>query len=225
MRLSVIIPTFNEAANIAATLANVRAQHPHEILVVDGDSSDATVRLAEPAADRVLLSVRGRAAQMNLGAALATGDAFLFLHADCTLAPGGIAEAVHLLTKRHVAGGCFSMGIPHPHPLYRSIAYCATARVRLFGIVYGDQGLFVQREMFNRAGGFPHQQLMEDVALSLRLRKLGHIVVSRKRIHVSPRRWQQTGIVRQTLWNWGLTVLAAGGVPPNRLARYYPALR
>src|SRR5205085_12333312 len=152
---SVIIPALNEAANVAATLASVRAENPHEILVVDGGSADGTATVAAPLADRVLAGVRGRAAQMNLGAARATGDAFLFLHADCTLEPGALREATRLLQRPRVAAGCFTMRVPTAHLLYRSIDWFATARVRLFGIAYGDQGLFLRRETFERAAGFP----------------------------------------------------------------------
>ena len=225
MRVSAIIPTLNEATHVAATLANVRAQGPHEILVVDGGSSDATTALAAPLADRVLTGACGRAAQMNFGAAHATGDALLFLHADCTLAAGALAEAVRLLRCSGVAAGCFTMRVPSAYPLYRAIDWCAMARVRLTGVAYGDQGLFLRREIFERAGGFPSLRLMEDVFLSLKLRKMGRIVVARSRIAVSDRRWGRTGIVRQTLRNWALTALAAGGVHPDRLARFYPNVR
>ena len=109
--------------------------------------------------------------------------------------------------------------------VYRMIDFCATARVRLTGLIYGDQGLFVGRELFARIGGFPPLQLMEDVFISKTLRRRGRIVVAPRRIFVSARRWRKTGVVRQTLHNWALTALAAGGVPPDHLAAFYPAVR
>jgi hypothetical protein len=109
--------------------------------------------------------------------------------------------------------------------LYRCIDGCATARVGLTGLVYGDQGLFLRREIFHRQGGFPPLSFMEDLFFSQKLRRHGRIAVSSRRIFVSPRRWQRAGLVRQTLSNWLLIGLAASGIPPDRLASFYPAVR
>ncbi len=224
MPVSVIIPTLNEQTCLAETLRSVRAERPHEILVADGGSTDATRALAA-AADRFLEAPRGRASQMNAAAACATGDVLLFLHADCTLEPGALADAERWLRQPAVAAGCYTMTVRADGLLYRSIDACATARVRLTGLVYGDQGLFVRRADFVRLGGFPPLRLMEDVYFSRALRRRGRVVVSPRRIFVSPRRWQRAGLVRQTLRNWLLTALAAGGVHPDRLARFYPVVR
>ena len=224
MRVSVIIPTLNEAAGLADALRSVRRERPHEIIVADGGSGDGTRERASEA-DRVLRGPRGRAAQMNHGAAHAPGDALLFLHADCTLEPGALTEAVRCLRRRGVAAGCFRMRVLADGWPFRWIDYFATARVRLTGVVYGDQGLFLTRERFERAGRFPELPLMEDVFFSLKLRRAGRVAVAPRRIFVSPRRWQRQGVVRQTLRNWALTALAAAGVPPDRLAAHYPAVR
>jgi rSAM/selenodomain-associated transferase 2 len=205
-------------------LQSVRRQRPQEIIVVDGGSTDAT-EAAAAGADLFLHAPPGRASQMNAGAARARGDLLLFLHADCTLEDGALAAAERCLRRRDIAGGCFTMTVTAAGPLYRLIDVCATARVRLTGLVYGDQGLFLRREQFERLGGFPPLRLMEDVFLSRRLRRLGRVVVARPRIFVSPRRWQKMGIVRQTLRNWTLTALAAGGVHPDRLAGRYAVVR
>jgi rSAM/selenodomain-associated transferase 2 len=221
--VSVIIPTLNEESCLAQTLRALRQQGPCEIIVADGGSSDGT-RGAAAGADRFLEAPRGRAAQMNAGAAAAGGEVLLFLHADCVPEAGALVEAVRLL-RPGVAAGCFHMRVDAEGPLYRLIDACATARVRLTGIVYGDQGLFVRREVFERAGGFPPLRLMEDVFFSRTLRRMGRVVVAPRRVVVSPRRWQRSGLVRQTLRNWALTALAAGGVHPDRLAAFYPAVR
>jgi rSAM/selenodomain-associated transferase 2 len=224
MSVSVILPVLNERALLAGSLESLRRQRPGEIIVVDGGSTDGT-EAAAAEADLFLRAPRGRASQMNAGAARARGDVLLFLHADGTLEAGALAAAERCLRRRRVAAGCFTMTVGAPGPLYRLIDDCATARVRLTGLVYGDQGLFLRREQFEGLGGYPPLRFMEDVFLSGRLRRLGQVVVARQRIFVSPRRWQQTSIVRQTLWNWTLTALAAGGVHPDRLAHLYAVVR
>jgi rSAM/selenodomain-associated transferase 2 len=224
MTVSVIIPTLNEQGCLHETLELLRGQRPHQIIVVDGGSTDATYRLAADA-DLVVQGPPGRALQMNLGAAHASGDCLLFLHADCSLEEGALAEAEQHLRTRGVAGGCFTMKVRAHGLLYRSIDVCATARVRLTGLAYGDQGLFIRRDCFQRLGGFPQLRLMEDLFFSRRLRREGRIVVARRRIFVSPRRWQQAGLIRQTLRNWTLTGLAATGLQPDRLAKFYPVVR
>lgn len=224
MSISIIIPALNEETCLAQTLRSVRSENPHEIVVVDGGSSDATCELAR-AADRMLHGPRGRATQMNYGAAHATGDVLLFLHADCTLEEGALSAAEACLGQSGVAAGCFRMTVSAAGPAYRLIDACATARVRLTGLIYGDQGLYVARRLFERIGGFPLLSLMEDVYLSRALRRQGRMVVAPRRIFVSPRRWQRQGILRQTLRNWSLTTLAAAGVHPDRLAAFYPFVR
>ncbi len=224
MTVSVIIPTLNEAACLAQTIENVRRQRAQQIIVVDGGSSDGTLDHAGRA-DVVLQTGRGRARQMNEGAAQATGSVLLFLHADCTLEDGALAAAETMLAGPRVAAGCFRMRVAQSGSLYRCIDACAAMRVRLTGVIYGDQGLFVRRDLFERLGGFPALRLMEDVYMSLRLRTLGRMVIAPRRIFVSPRRWQRSGLVRQTLRNWTLTALAAAGVHPDRLAVHYPTVR
>jgi rSAM/selenodomain-associated transferase 2 len=224
MSISIVIPTLNEAACIGATLRSLRRQRPLEIIVVDGGSTDGTDVLARDA-DLALAAAPGRATQMNAGAARARGDCLLFLHADCTLENGALAAAESLLLRRSVSAGCFTMRVQADGLVYRVIDTCAGARVRLTGIVYGDQGLFLRRADFERLGGFPSVRFMEDVEFSKRLRREGGVVVLPQRIFVSPRRWQKVGVARQTLRNWMLTALALAGVAPDRLARFYPNVR
>jgi rSAM/selenodomain-associated transferase 2 len=222
--VSVIIPTLNEESCLAETLRSVHRQRPHELLVADGGSTDATCRLAGEAA-QLVQAPPGRAVQMNCGAARATGDVLLFLHADCTLEEGALEEAEQRLGRRGVIAGCFTMTVRASGPLYRCLDFFATARVRLTGLVYGDQGLFLRRQTFEKLGGFPPLRLMEDLFFSRELRRHGRIVVASRRVFVSPRRWQRVGVVRQSVRNWTLTTLAAAGVSPDRLAAFYPAVR
>jgi rSAM/selenodomain-associated transferase 2 len=222
--VSIVIPTWNEAPHIARTIRELRLQKPHEIIVVDGGSGDDTVRQAVTA-DRVLISEPGRALQMNAGAAAASGDFLLFLHADCRLEAGAVQAIERALARPGIFAGCFAMCVETAGLGFRSIDACATARVRFTGVVYGDQGLFLRRDDFRRLGGFPPIRFMEDVFFSRRLATRGRIVVVNKKIYVSPRRWQKVGLLRQTLRNWTLTALALAGVSPDRLALYYPRVR
>jgi rSAM/selenodomain-associated transferase 2 len=224
MSVSIIIPTLNEAGCLAETLTSLREQQPHQIIVVDGGSQDRTCEIAS-VADGVFSSLPGRARQMNLGAAHATGDIFLFLHADCQLEAGALDAAKNCLSSRNVIAGCFTMRAQAAGLLYRWMDGWASARVRLSGMIYGDQGLFIRRDDFLRLGGFPELRLMEDVFFSRVLRREGRVVVAPKRIFVSARRWQGSGLIRQTARNWILVGLAAGGVHPDRLTALYPAIR
>jgi rSAM/selenodomain-associated transferase 2 len=224
MAISVIIPALNEAAGIGACIRSMRSQAPHQIIVVDGGSRDSTATAAA-GADLVLSSPPQRANQMNAGAARASGDVVVFLHADCELEAGALAEVSRLLAQPGVIGGCFTMTVRAGGMLYRSIDACASARVRLTGLIYGDQGLFLRRRDFERLGRFPALRFMEDLFFSRTLNRHGRIVVARSRIFVSPRRWQRTGLIRQTLRNWTLTAMAAAGVHPDRLAAHYPQVR
>ena len=223
-RVSFIIPARNEASCIVATLRSLRNQNPFEIVVVDGGSTDETVRLAQDA-DRVLVAPPGRALQMNAGAWAARGDILVFLHADCGLEPNSLQAVETALRYPDIIAGCFSMRIQGNGWMYRCIDACASARVRLMGIAYGDQGLFLRRCDFQRLGGFPPVGLMEDACLSRLLRRHGKIVVVSKKIFVSPRRWQRVGIIRQTLHNWALTARFLAGIHPDILANDYPQVR
>lgn len=224
MTVSVIIPTLNEAPCLPETLRTTRQLHAFEIIVVDGGSYDATLRLAQ-AADMVLQCERGRARQQNAGARAARGDVLLFLHADCRLEPGALEAIAAALRRPGVIAGCFTQSVAAPGVIYRLIERGNAMRARLAGIAYGDQGIFVRRDSFFACGGFPDVQLMEDLFFMKRLRRRGRVVVLPDRLRVSARRWQNVGPLRQTLRNWALTFLAHVFVHPDRLARFYPDVR
>jgi rSAM/selenodomain-associated transferase 2 len=224
VNISVIIPVLNEAGRIAETIERTRQLGACEIVVVDGGSSDGTIQHAT-AADRLISSDRGRGRQQNAGAAAARGDVLLFLHADCWLEPGALEAVCEALTDHRCIGGCFRQRIDADGFGFRALESGNALRVRTAGWAYGDQGIFLRRSVFEQVGGFPDVPLMEDLLLMKRLRGRGTFRLLRHRIHVSPRRWEQTGIVRQTLRNWTFVLLAHLGVSPARLVRHYANVR
>jgi rSAM/selenodomain-associated transferase 2 len=226
LRISVVIPTLNEASTIVTCLKRLAEQGPDEIVVADASSPDGTAGLAAPHCTRVVTAPRGRGVQQNRGASAASGEILLFLHADCWLDPGALARLRRFVARNpRVPGGCFRMLVEDVDPRFRAIDTAADLRAAFLGIPYGDQGLFVPRWAFTQSGGFPETPLMDDVLLALRLRRLGRLVVLGPRIHVSPRRWKHQGLFRQSIRNWALTALALVGTPTDILARHYPTIR
>lgn len=223
--LSIIVPTLQEEHGIATRIAHLKHSEEVEIVVCDGGSTDNTVNEAQKYADLVLSSPRGRARQMNLGARHARGEYLLFLHADCSLNRGFSQAITATLEDPRVIAGCFQMKIEANRFSYRMIERAASARVKCFGLIYGDQGLFLRKDDFHKLGGFPKLNFMEDLFFSKVLSKQGSLRVADFPIHVSPRRWQRHGIVRQSIRNWTLTALALCGVHPDRLAKFYPTSR
>jgi rSAM/selenodomain-associated transferase 2 len=224
MRISIIIPTVNEAAGIAETIGRTRALGECEIIVVDGGSEDGTCAAAS-SADQCLTSPRGRAVQLNRGAAASRGDVLLFLHADCWLEPGGLQVLQRTLADVQCVGGCFRQRIEAEGFGYRLIEAGNAWRVRLLKWAYGDQAIFVRRSVIEKLGGFPEIPLMEDLFFMKRLKREGRIALVDHPLHVSPRRWQRHGLVPQTLRNWGLITLAHCGVSPHTLAHHYADVR
>lgn len=221
MRVSVIVPTLNEATVVATTLAHARQPGVHEVIVVDGGSTDATRALAGALADVVMSAPRGRAAQMNAGAARATGDLLLFLHADTTVPPGFAQAAIAACERTNVVGGHFEVRLDPPAPLLRLTAALMNWRSRLTGIATGDQTIFIRRDAFEQLGGYAAVPLMEDIDLSRRMKRLGRLACLHERVTTSARRWQRDGIVRTILLMWSLRLRYALGAAPERLhARY-----
>jgi len=225
MRLSVIVPTLDEEATIASTLAHARRPGDVELVVVDGGSRDETVNVARPLADRVLDAPRGRAAQMNAGAAAARGAVLLFLHADTRLPDDYPALVAEALAPADVVGGRFDIRLDAPGLAYRVIERLIGLRSRLTGVATGDQAIFVRRDTFVRVGGYPAIPLMEDIALCRALKRAGRMAALRDVVVTSARRWQRDGLVRTVALMWTLRLAYYAGVSPARLARAYRAAR
>ncbi len=221
MNLSVIIPELNEAANIQACLAAQQRSLGHgcEIIVVDGGSTDTTIQLAEPLSDVVLKSDKGRAQQMNTGAAVAHGGLLLFLHAD-TLIEFDLEEAL-MSIFREQAWGRFDVRLSGGHFFLRVIGFFMNIRSRLTAIATGDQAIFITRDLFQKMGGFPDIELMEDIELSSRLKKICRPVCLHHTVISSSRRWEQQGIIRTVLKMWRLRFRYWLGTVPSVLAREY----
>jgi rSAM/selenodomain-associated transferase 2 len=225
VRLSVIVPTLEEEHALGPTLARVRTAEVHEVIVVDGGSRDATARVAARSADRVLVAPAGRAGQMNAGAAAASGDVLLFLHAD-TLLPLGFAAAIaRALADPATVAGRFDVRLEGASVLLPVIAAAVNARSRWTRIATGDQAIFVRRCAFEAVGGYAPVPLFEDVRLTAALKRVGRIACVRERVVTSARRWERRGPLRTVLLMWGLRVGHALGVPPARLRRLYRNVR
>jgi rSAM/selenodomain-associated transferase 2 len=223
--ISIVVPTLDEEATLAATLGRLREPEVREVIVADGGSTDRTRAIAAPLADRVIEAPRGRASQMNAGAAAASGDVLLFVHADTRMPRGFAAAIVRALADRAVVGGRFDVELDEPGFLYWMIGTAISLRSRWTRLFTGDQAMFVRREVFARLGGFPDQPLMEDLALSIALRRAGKIACLRERVTTSARRWREHGVVRTVVLMWTIRALYAAGVSPRTLARFYAAVR
>ncbi|MDE0555439.1 MAG: TIGR04283 family arsenosugar biosynthesis glycosyltransferase [Candidatus Poribacteria bacterium] len=223
-KISVIIPVLNEAKILEKTLSQLQPElGSHELIVVDGGSTDASVRIAEKYG-RVITSERGRAKQLNAGAAAATGEILIFLHADIWLESGALAAVVTALSSGYVGGG-FRQKIDAEGFLYRLIEMGGDLRGRYLKVFYGDSGIFLTRMDFEKLGGFPDVPIMEEMKFSRELRCLGKTTLLTPYIHISARRWEASGIVRTTLKNWLITLLYFFGVSPGKLARLYRHIR
>lgn len=221
--ISIIVPVYNEEAAVGGLLDNLSAQGPAEIIVVDGGSTDRTAELASPRA-HLIRSETGRAAQMNAGAAAASGETLLFLHADVRLEEGSLGRIGSAMEDAAVVGGNFDVR-------YEGSGWAASAFTRInrwrrrWGIFYGDSGIFCRRSVFEKLGGYRLWPVMEDYDFARRLSKAGRLALLERSIWVSDRRWRNSGLFR-TLWSWFLIQgLYSLGVPPRHLARLYRHVR
>ena len=212
----------NEEKILSETLSSLHLTDGEELIVVDGGSTDGTVSVARQFTDKVYVIKRGRGRQMNFGAGHADGEILLFLHADCTLPYEGFRVIRKELKDNRVSAGAFDLSIDHRQLRFRVIECGANLRSHITSIPYGDQGIFMEREVFERAGGFAEIPFMEDIEISRRLKRLGKIVFVRPHMKTSPRRWLNEGLMFTTIRDWTIAIsFAFLRISPHRLVRYY----
>lgn len=222
-KISIIIPVLNEARCLAESLARLQPlrREGHEIVVVDGGSTDETVEIARLYSDKVLLHERGRAIQMNAGADKATGDIFIFLHADTEL-PVVVDHLINLIARSSEQfWGYFRVRLSGHSILFRIIEFIINHRSRLSGIGTGDQTIFISRGLFREVGGFDRIPLMEDIAICKKLKKLSKPTYINMPVITSSRKWESHGIFSTILLMWRLRLAYSLGVNPALLEKKY----
>jgi hypothetical protein len=220
-RISIIIPTLNEAANLPATLASTQNGSNVEVIVVDGGSGDGTVDVARSWGAKGLTCPPGRSRQMNAGARQATGKMLLFLHGDTRLPAGYDGHVRTILRRSRTVAGAFQLRIDGRLPGLRTAERLVNLRSRRLQFPYGDQAIFLRTELFREMDGFPDMPIMEDFELIRRLRRRGRIVIAPVSVLTSARRWERLGIVRATFINYSIPLAYYLGIPPSCLARWY----
>jgi rSAM/selenodomain-associated transferase 2 len=223
--LSLIIPVWSEAKSISETIQHVReldADGTTEIIVVDGDPEGSTISAIKTEGVRTAIAEKGRARQMNHGAALATGDVLLFLHADTLLPPDAFALVRATMSDKRFVGGAFDLGFNTRRKIFRITESYVFLRTRLTKIPFGDQAIFIQRDFFEKLGGYRDIPVMEDVELMKRNRKrAGPISIIPVKVRTSVRRYEREGVLRCTLRNVLMQASYAFGVSPERLVKWY----
>lgn len=227
MRFSIIMPVLNEEAILASQLARLTRQCTHqdyELLVVDGGSSDNTAEIAQQYG-RVIIAPRGRARQMNAGAAAASGEVLLFLHADTELPDHAFLAIEQALASPAVVAGAFRLCFNCERPLYKLVAFMTNLRSQTFTVFTGDQAYFIRTASFQAIEGYPDQPLMEDLEIIARLRKIGKLVLLPHYVKTSARRHEKIGLLRSVTFMWYLRTLYKFGVSPGRLHNMYGNIR
>lgn len=221
--ISVIIPTLNEEMNIARCIESLRSEDfSGDIIVADGGSEDRTRAIARSHADVIVIyTLKGRGTQMNAGSKASAGDILLFLHADTVLDEGWATELNAALDDPHVVGGAFTFSIDNPSMKYRLVEAWVSMRCRIFKLPYGDQAIFIRKNIFQELAGYKELPLMEDVDIISRMKKLGRISILRKKAVTSGRRWVSKGLLKTAAINQMTMLMYHLGVSPERLARFY----
>lgn len=228
-RFSIILPVLNEADLINPMMDHLESldgSENCEFIVVDGSADGGTIKTITRQGVQCAKSPRGRARQMNAGAAMATGEILIFLHADTRLPRRAFELINEVMTRQTRIGGAFDIRIDTKRPVLKIIARIASLRSRLTRIPYGDQAIFIRRDYFRQMGGYPGITLMEDVALMRGIKRAGgRIGFIPEPVITSARRWEQEGILYTTLRNWLLLSAYTLGVDPDKLAKYYKEAR
>ena len=221
-KISIIIPTLNEADQVEQQLVKLQMlrQNGHEVIVVDGGSTDDTVSLVVSLCDQIYESQQSRSIQMNCGARKATGKCLVFLHAD-TILPDNIIQSLLNINNIEEKWGRFDISLSGRHWLFRVIELFMNSRSSFTGIVTGDQVIFIGEKLFSKVEGYPEIALMEDIAISTLLIKLSRPIRIRKKVISSSRRWEKNGIVKTIITMWILRLLYFFGYDINKIARYY----
>ena len=222
-RIAVIIPTFNEAHQVARAVQSAVDAGAAEVIVADGGSVDDTRQIAQAAGAIVIRAPKGRAVQQNAGAAIADRpDVLLFLHADNWLDVTCLRQVSQVWDSKRPVIGAFRQRIEAAGFGYRLLEIGNSFRARTMRQPYGDQGIFVSVQLFRDVGSFPTVPLMEELALMRNVRRIARPLLLPGPIHVDARRWKARGILRQTIRNWTLVLRYWGGVSPAKLAGNYP---
>ncbi|NET01582.1 MAG: glycosyltransferase family 2 protein [Sphaerospermopsis sp. SIO1G2] len=219
--ISIIIPTLNEANNIADTINSTQPSTKVEVIVVDGGSNDNTTAIAQSLGITVISSLPSRAVQMNTGAAISSGEILLFLHADTRL-PKGFDDMIRIALQAHrTTAGAFTLKIDAPNWGLRLVEWGVKWRSRLWQMPYGDQAIFLTKEGFEKVGAFPEIPIMEDFQLIKKLKAISKITLINTPVITSPRRWLTKGIIKTTLLNQVIVIAYLLGVSPKRIRKWY----
>lgn len=222
--LSVIIPTLNEAANIADLIKFIKNEEVEaEIIISDAASSDQTKAIAAGLGAEVLnSSLAGRGPQLNRGAEAARASLLLFLHADSTLEQGALSSLVTMMQQNdNKIGGCFQLEIESKHPLLKFISWSSNLRAKYLNLIFGDQGIFIRKDIFQKIGGFPEIELMEDWEFSKKMAPAGELLFLDKKIYTSARRWEENGVLKTILLMHKIKFLYLLGYSPQKLKKIY----
>jgi rSAM/selenodomain-associated transferase 2 len=223
--VSVIFPVLNEGGLICdalQALALSAGNVSYEAIVVDGDPAGSTVgRITDPGVI-CFTAPKGRAAQMNKGAARASGNILLFLHADTRLPQNALGKVAAALADERYIGGAFDLGISNPRWIFRLTGWCASVKHRVTRIPYGDQAIFIRRTYFEAVGGYPEIPLMEDVEIMKRIKRRGdRIVILPDLVETSARKWEKDGVLYTIFRNWMIQTMYLIGIPADKLVKYY----